>query len=212
MKRIQKFLSRIYFFCKLYWTYYYFSVKIKFFIKLCKMHVLWNFGIQFKVNQITLYRFLNYESIDCNYVSGSEAWKNVCCNFSPGTWLRQKTGESKRLRNKWDTRVVRYILALVTRFFSLDSNSFQKSRLTIFERINLLYGLEFRTSNPIINSIHIVPKRKKLKRKYHKFFLLVFTNLSRNLISFPTNRKINKLFIARTVVAIKFQPIFPPFI
>lgn len=45
------------------------------------MHVLWNFCIQFKVNQITLYRFLNYESIDCNYVSGSEAWKKCLLQF-----------------------------------------------------------------------------------------------------------------------------------
>lgn len=173
------------------------------------MHVLWNFCIQFKVNQITN-RFLNYESIDCNYVSGSEAWKNVCCNFSPGTWLRQKMGESKRLRNKWDTRVVRYILALVTRFFSLDSNSFQKSRLTIFERINLLYGLEFRTSNPIINSIHIVPKRKKLKRKYHKFFLLVFTNLSRNLISFQPIVRLTNCSLPEPLLPLNFNQFFHP--
>lgn len=40
-----------------------------------------------------------------------------------------ETGETKRLRET--NEVVRYILALVTDFFSLDSNSFQKSRLTI---------------------------------------------------------------------------------
>lgn len=119
-------------------------------------------------------------------------------------------GRGRRLRNKWGTRVVRYIpasdqAALASRqrflipwirnvlFLSFISSRWIRAEFSEIERINQPTGLllEFIISNPIINpSIHIMTT-KGIEVKYHKFYRSRIHKAIEKLNLSSTNCKIN---------------------